>query len=323
MTALTCQRIFEKAVKKFGAAPKGLCEVAIGAKEVGEALTDDKRVALVNSPVRRGWAREVAPGRGAFRPGAAGTRRQQRHDRVPLGRSRTGDPRRAVQRRRHRRQRCTSLRRLFVHEKIYDTLVPRLKKALRPGEDRQSLGRQEPDRPADRRDRLHQHAGRLELAQKEGNKVTGGERVKVEGCGGGFYVKPAVVGDAGAERRRQARDLRSHSLRHEIQEVPGCSRPAQRRAAGPLELHLHPGHARGGILPSRHKVRIAASPTSISALGRRDRQRPSAAKETGGGANPVPTPGAAAMRRATNTINYSDQLPLAQGSSLISGDTRR
>ncbi|HWT97106.1 MAG TPA: aldehyde dehydrogenase family protein, partial [Terriglobales bacterium] len=61
LTALACQKIFEKAAKKFGAAPKGLLEVIIGGREIGEAVVDDKRVALVSATGSTRMGREVGP----------------------------------------------------------------------------------------------------------------------------------------------------------------------------------------------------------------------------------------------------------------------
>jgi aldehyde dehydrogenase (NAD+) len=86
-----------------------------------------------------------------------------------------------------------SLRRLIVHEKVYDHLVPRLKKVYggvsigNPLEGKTLVG------PLIDEAALKRMQDALAQAKKEGGKVTGGERVKVKGCAGGFYVKPAIV----------------------------------------------------------------------------------------------------------------------------------
>src|SRR5262249_15136048 len=118
-----------KAVKRFGGAPKGLLEVLCGTKEVGEAMTDDPRVALVSATGSTRKGREGGP------------RGSQRFGRVLLelgGNNgimvcRSADLEMAVRAIPFSAvgtagQRCTTLRRLFVHESIYDKLVPRLKK---------------------------------------------------------------------------------------------------------------------------------------------------------------------------------------------------
>jgi aldehyde dehydrogenase (NAD+) len=61
LTALACAEVFAKAVKKFGDAPKGLIEVVFGGKAVGEALTDDARVALISATGSTRMGREVGP----------------------------------------------------------------------------------------------------------------------------------------------------------------------------------------------------------------------------------------------------------------------
>src|SRR5260221_11005518 len=61
MMAMPCQKIFEKAAKKFGAAPRGLLEVIIGGRDVGEAVVDDKRVGLVSATGSTRMGREVGP----------------------------------------------------------------------------------------------------------------------------------------------------------------------------------------------------------------------------------------------------------------------
>src|SRR6185436_18090663 len=129
LTALACAEIFAKAVKRFGEAPKGLLEVVFGGKEVGEALVDDKRVALVSATGSTRMGREVGP------------RVLERFGRVllELGGNNgmivcpSADLELAVRAITFSAvgtagQRCTTLRRLIVHEKIYDHLVPRLKK---------------------------------------------------------------------------------------------------------------------------------------------------------------------------------------------------
>ncbi|MGH6893411.1 MAG: aldehyde dehydrogenase family protein, partial [Dongiaceae bacterium] len=194
LTALACAQIFAKAAKKFGGAPKGLLEVLFGGKAVGEALTDDPRVALVSATGSTRMGREVGP------------RVIRRFGRVllELGGNNgmivcpSADLELAVRAITFSAvgtagQRCTSLRRLIVHEKIYDHLVPRLKKIYggvkigNPLDDKTLVG------PLiDEAAFKHMQAA-LAQAKKEGGRVTGGERVRIAGCANGFYVKPAIV----------------------------------------------------------------------------------------------------------------------------------
>ncbi|HBS24155.1 aldehyde dehydrogenase family protein, partial [Thalassospira sp.] len=61
VVALACQKIFEKALAKFGDAPEGLHQVVIGDRSIGEALTDSHDVALVSATGSTRMGREVAP----------------------------------------------------------------------------------------------------------------------------------------------------------------------------------------------------------------------------------------------------------------------
>ena len=90
-------------------------------------------------------------------------------------------------------QRCTSLRRLIVHESVYDTLLPKLKKVY------STVAIGDPREPEtlvgplidERAFRAMQQA--LEAARNVGATITGGERVPQSGAANAFYVRPALV----------------------------------------------------------------------------------------------------------------------------------
>ena len=90
-------------------------------------------------------------------------------------------------------QRCTSLRRLFVHESVYASFVPRLKRAYQsvpvgnPLEAKTLVGPLIDGRAYE----AMQHA--LDEAKALGASIAGGERVTIEGADKGFYVRPALV----------------------------------------------------------------------------------------------------------------------------------
>ena len=89
LTALAVKALVERAAKRFGEVPEGLCEVIIGGRAVGEALIDDERVALVSATGSTAMGRAVgAAPRAALRPRHPRARRQQRRDRRALRRSR-------------------------------------------------------------------------------------------------------------------------------------------------------------------------------------------------------------------------------------------
>ena len=318
LTALACAEIFAKAVKRFangsGAAPKGLLEVLYGGKAVGEALTDDPRVALVSATGSTRMGREVGP------------RVMQRFGRVllELGGNNgmivcpSADLELAVRAIAFSAvgtagQRCTTLRRLFVHESVYDKLVPRLKKIYgsvkigNPLEAGTLVG------PLIDEGSFNRMQAALAQAKKEGGKVTGGERVKVAGCAGGFYVKPALVElpAQGAVMKEETfapilyvvkyKDFAKAVQLHN--DVPqGLSSCIFTKDVGEAEQFLSATGSDCGIA----NVNIGPSGAEIGgAFG--------GEKETGGGRESGSDAWKAYMRRATNTVNYSDKLPLAQG----------
>ena len=90
-------------------------------------------------------------------------------------------------------QRCTSLRRLFVHESVYASFVPRLKRAYQsvsvgnPLEAKTLVGPLIDGRAYEAMQRA------LDEAKAVGGSITGGERVTIEGARDAFYVRPALV----------------------------------------------------------------------------------------------------------------------------------
>ena len=314
LTALACAEIFAKAVKRFGEAPKGLLEVLYGGKEVGEVLTDDPRVALVSATGSTRMGREVGP------------RVMQRFGRVllELGGNNgmivcpSADLELAVRAIAFSAvgtagQRCTTLRRLFVHESVYDKLVPRLKKIYgsvkigNPLEAGTLVG------PLIDEASFNRMQAALAQAKKEGGKITGGERVKVAGCAGGYYVKPALVElpAQGAVMKEETfapilyvvkyKDFAKAVALHN--DVPqGLSSCIFTKDMGEAEQFLSATGSDCGIA----NVNIGPSGAEIGgAFG--------GEKETGGGRESGSDAWKAYMRRATNTVNYSDKLPLAQG----------
>ena len=212
-------------------------------------------------------------------------------------------------------QRCTTLRRLFVHDSVYDALVPKLQRAYEIGEDRQPAGTGHAGRSADRR------AGREEdgrcarrRAQGRRRRSPAASEVRLPGLESGHYRAPALVEMPSQTGPVLRRDLRADPLRHALFQSRRSDRRAQRRAAGPVVVDLHHRSARGRDVHLGGAARIAASPTSISA--RRGAEIGGAfggEKETGGGREAGSDAWKAYMRRATNTINYGSTLPLAQG----------
>jgi aldehyde dehydrogenase (NAD+) len=127
LTALAVQALFDRALAKFADAPKGLSAVIIGGREVGEALVDHPKVPLVSATGSTAMGRVVAPKLAARFARAllelGGNNAAIVAPTADLDLTLRGVAFAAMG---TAGQRCTTLRRLFVHESQYDALLPRL-----------------------------------------------------------------------------------------------------------------------------------------------------------------------------------------------------
>jgi aldehyde dehydrogenase (NAD+) len=314
LTALACQALFQRALSKFGEAPKGLLSVAIGGREIGAALTEDRRVALLSATGSTRMGREVAP------------RVSQRFGRclLELGGNNgmivapSADLDLAVRAILFSAvgtagQRCTTLRRLIVQERVYDALLPRLKRAFESVKIGNPLEAGTLVGPLIDENAFAGMQRALERARAEGGRIFGGQRVLENVYPSGYYVQPAI-----AEMPAQTDIVRAetfapilYAMRYRDfgeamaihNDVPqGLSSCVFTTDVREAETFLGPDGSDCGIA----NVNIGPSGAEIGgAFG--------GEKETGGGRESGSDAWKAYMRRATNTVNYSNKLPLAQG----------
>ncbi len=211
-------------------------------------------------------------------------------------------------------QRCTSLRRLFVHFDSPDA-HPRLSTAYAELPDRRSAQGRDAGRSADRRMSRATDAGRARARQGRRRPVIHGGRTVAEGApNGGAYVEPAIVEMPGQTAIVRERDLRPDPL---------CD-AATSDLADAIALH---NAVPQGLSSSIFTLNMREADTFLSAAGSdcgiaNVNIGPSGAeiggafggeKETGGGRESGSDAWKAYMRRQTSTVNYSARLPLAQG----------
>ncbi|KXG83162.1 MULTISPECIES: L-piperidine-6-carboxylate dehydrogenase [Pseudomonas] len=313
LTALACQALFDKAVKAFGDAPAGLAQLVIGGREAGEALVDDPRVPLVSATGSTRMGREVGP-RVAARFGRSilelgGNNAMILAPSADLDLAVRGILFSAVG---TAGQRCTTLRRLIVHRSIKDEVVARVKAAygkVRIGDPRKDnlVG------PLIDKQSFDAMQGALAKARDEGGQVFGGERQLAEQYPNAYYVSPAI-----AEMPAQSDVVRHETfapilyvlayddfeealrLNNEVpQGLSSCIFTTDIREA---ERFQSASGSDCGIA----NVNIGTSGAEIGgAFG--------GEKETGGGRESGSDAWKGYMRRQTNTVNYSRELPLAQG----------
>ena len=183
LCAAAVMALAERALKRFGDAPDGLLQCVQGGREVGEALVDDPRVALLSATGSTAMGRAVGP-RVAQRFGRSLLELGGNNAMIVAPSADLALAERAIlfAAAGTAGQRCTSLRRLIVHESIADRLVARL---------RELFGRV---RIGDPRDPETLVGPLIDEAAFDGmQRALNGKAERVEAVDGGLYVRPAIV----------------------------------------------------------------------------------------------------------------------------------
>jgi len=314
VTALACQAAFERTLSAFGDVPAGLSQVLVSDARGGQALVDDERVSLVSATGSCRMGQRVAP-RVAQRLGRVLLELGGNNGMIVAPSADLALALRAIvfSAVGTAGQRCTSLRRLIVHEDVYPRLLDELKSAYvsirvgSPLDDETLVG------PLIDRAAFHGMRDALEQAAVEGGQLSGGERVLEDRYPEAFYARPAIVEmpEQSAVVRQETfapilyamkyRDLEGAIEMHNAvsQGLSSCIFTTDLREA---EIFLSAAGSDCGIA----NVNIGPSGAEIGgAFG--------GEKDTGGGREAGSDAWKSYMRRATNTINYSSELPLAQG----------
>ena len=318
LTALATQAIFEKALARYvvegNTAPKNLSTLLIGGRAIGEILVDHEKVPLVSATGSTAMGRAVGP------------RLAQRFARsiLELGGNNAAIVTPTADLDLTLRgvafaamgtagQRCTTLRRLFVHDSVYDTLVPRLVKAYQsvtignPLENGNLVG------PLIDRAAFDKMQKALEAAKAAGGKVVGGERVHAESSTDAYYVRPAIV-----EMPAQAGPVKEETFAPILYVMKYSSFDEALSLHNDVPQGLSSSIFTNDMREAETFVSVHGSDCGIANVN----IGPSGAeiggafggeKETGGGRESGSDAWKAYMRRATNTLNYGRTLPLAQG----------
>ncbi|GGF75350.1 L-piperidine-6-carboxylate dehydrogenase [Mameliella alba] len=317
LTQLAIQKICDRAVAAFGDdAPKGLIQTLIGERDLGEVLTASRDVALISAtgsvPMGKAVAADMSKRLGKTILELGGNNAMIVAPSADLEMAVRAIVFSAVG---TAGQRCTSLRRLIVHEDVYDQLVPRLAKVYEglaignPLEAGTLVG------PLIDAGALSAMDKALEQARAEGGTVHGGGRALTDQFPDAAYVSPAIV-----EMPAQSDVVHTETFApilyamkySDLDEaialqnaVPqGLSSCIFSTDVRETEYFLSAQGSDCGIA----NVNIGPSGAEIGgAFG--------GEKETGGGRESGSDAWRAYMRRQTSTVNYSRELPLAQGIS--------
>ena len=314
LTSLACAALLDRAIAETGA-PDGVHRLVLADREDATALLDDPRVALVSATGSERMGREIGP-RVAARFGAALLELGGNNAAVVAP---SGDLDLAVRGITFAAagtsgQRCTTMRRLIVHESVVDDLLGRLVPVF------ENLRIGDPTDPAvlvgplvgDASYRRMQ-AAITEAVADGGTLLVGGDRQHSDPRA--YYVRPAIVrmpAQTDVVRRETFAPLLYVLTYRTLDEaialhngVPqGLSSSIFTLDQREAEIFLSAAGSDCGIA----NVNIGTSGAEIGgAFG--------GEKTTGGGRESGSDAWRAYVRRATNTVNYSTELPLAQGVS--------
>ncbi len=324
LTALACQALIAEAARRVGA-PEAVSAVVLGTAEVGEALVDDARVALISATGSTRMGRAVAP-RVAGRFGKlllelGGNNAAIVTPSADLDLTVRGIVFSAAG---TAGQRCTSLRRVIAHSSIADELVSRITSAYEtlpigsPLADGTLVG------PLVDKAAYEGYTAAIEKAVANGGElIAGGSRVLADEAADAYYVQPAVI-----RMPTQSEIVRAETFAPimYVMTYGTADSPASAAAEFDEALAMH-NEVPQGLSSSIFTMNVREAERFVSPDGSdcgiaNVNIGPSGAeiggafggeKETGGGRESGSDAWRAYMRRATNTVNYSTELPLAQG----------
>lgn len=314
LCGIACQKIIQQVFKKNNV-PEGVSGLVIGGREVGEWMSADTRIPLVSATgstrMGKAVAASVAQRLGRSLLELGGNNAIIISKDADLSIALTAATFGAVG---TAGQRCTTTRRLIIHEKIYNRFKDLLVHAYgqlkigNPLHEKYHVG------PLIDQDAVSTYLSAIEKCKAEGgNFIVPGGVLKGKGYESGCYVKPCI-----AEVKNNYKIVQHETfapilyiMKYKTMEealnmqngVPqGLSSSVITNNLREAELFLSVAGSDCGIA----NVNIGTSGAEIGgAFG--------GEKETGGGRESGSDAWKVYMRRQTNTINFTDKLPLAQG----------
>jgi aldehyde dehydrogenase (NAD+) len=315
LAAIACQNIIREVLAENDL-PEGVFNVIIGDAEIGSLMANDTRIPLISATGSTRMGKKVGEAVGA-RLGKSllelggnnaiilteNADLEMALNAIVFGAVGTCG------------QRCTSTRRLIIHENIYDQVKDRLLKIYpklpigHPLDSTTLVG------PLIDKDAVNAFTNALKAVKKEGgNILTGGEILSGAGYETGTYVTPAIVEAENHYEMVQEETFApilylikySGDVENAIELQNGVKQGLSSSIFSTNLLETEAFLAHWGSDCGIANVNIGTSGAEIGgAFG--------GEKDTGGGRESGSDAWRIYMRRQTNTINYSRELPLAQG----------
>jgi aldehyde dehydrogenase (NAD+) len=315
ITAIACQQI-TKEVFDANDVPEGVSSLIIGGADLGKLMAEDTRVPLVSATGSTRMGKSVGAAVGA-RLGRSLLELGGNNAIIitPSADLKMVVPGAVFGAVGTAGQRCTSTRRLIIHEEIYDKVKESLTKAYAQLRIGNPLDQNNHVGPLIDKMAVDMYLAALENAVKEGGKIlVEGGVLSGEGYDSGCYVKPAIVE---AENHFQIVQHETFAPILYIMKYAGGVENAIKLQNG-VPQGLSSAIMTNSLKESEAFLSYAGSDCGIANvnIGTSGAEIGGAfggEKETGGGRESGSDAWKVYMRRQTNTINYSDSLPLAQG----------
>jgi aldehyde dehydrogenase (NAD+) len=313
LTALACQKLFELTVKDFTDVPKNISQILLGGANIGAELSHNKKVRLVSATGSTRMGRAVAE-RVAWRLGKSllelgGNNGMIVTEHADLNLAVRSIVFSAVG---TAGQRCTTLRRLFLHKKIYAEVVTQLNKIY------QSIQVGNPFDPSTLVGPLidSDSFNNMQLSQaqsiREGaSNIIGGNRIFEKEYPNAFYIRPSLI-----EIPIQTEIVMTETFAPILYVMAYENFDEAINLLNDTNYGLSASIITNNLKESEVFQREVISGILVINGGTSGAEIGGAfggEKDTGGGRESGSDSWKAYMRRTTNTINYSDNLPLAQG----------
>ena len=314
LCGIACQKIIQTVFKKNNV-PEGVSCLVSGGREVGEWMSNDTRVPLVSATGSTRMGKAVAAavgqrlGRSLLELGGnnAIIISKEADLNIAMIAATFGAVGTAG-------QRCTTTRRLIIHEKIYNKFKDKLAHAYKQLKIGNPLNEKNHVGPLIDKDAVDMYLAAIEKCKAEGGKflVEGGV-LKGKGYESGCYVKPCIAEAKNSFEIVQHETfapilyiMKYKTMNEAIALQNGVPQGLSSSIITTNLLEAEKFLSQSGSDCGIANVNIGTSGAEIGgAFG--------GEKETGGGRESGSDAWKVYMRRQTNTINYTDKLPLAQG----------
>lgn len=314
LCGIACQKIIADVLKKNDV-PEGVCCLVQGKAEVGEWLSKDTRIPLISATGSTRMGKAVAAtvagrlGKSLLELGGNNAIIISQH--ADLDMSLIGAVFGAVG---TAGQRCTTTRRLIIHESVYEAFKNKLVNAYQQLKIGDPLNEQNHVGPLIDKDAVNMYLNSIEQCKQQGGKfVVEGGVLSGEGFESGCYVKPCiaeVTNNLPIVQHETFAPILYLMKYNTLEEAIAMQNDVpQGLSSAIMTLHLREAEtflSQNGSDCGIANVNIGTSGAEIGgAFG--------GEKETGGGRESGSDAWKNYMRRQTNTINWSNKLPLAQG----------